>query len=274
MRTAGKMTLLLALSLFTSTSAFVCDCGDDIGDADNDGDCDCPNCEDEDSWTCTSCAGGCPTCGGNYITCSPSSGGDPFTTFHGKTTQYWPPLDTRVKLLQVDDVKLFGVSEDLRPETDSQWFQKLILAKGKSDVVVTHSAPATTLFPNSSSTKPNTLIASVVSGNGWHKMTAGHQTTMDGQVLLHFKNLSPKIGKGVKQALVIQTAGMNVTIHSAKAQKFKNKVKQIKYVHLDMEVNGLDYDKATGVLPEIWGLRPMTTDVKAMMQKPAMTVVV
>merc|ERR1719386_603630 len=57
--------------------------------------------------------------------------------------------------------------------------------------------------------------------------------------------------------------------HAAKANKFTDKVKQLKHMHLDMSFGDLATKTITGgILPQIWGIQARTPEVEQMLHRP------
>lgn len=62
---------------------------------------------------------------------------------------------------------------------------------------------------------------------------------------------------------------LGLTIRSSVANKFADKEERARHIHLDLEWTHIARrEEARGVLPEIWGLAPMTEETKAMLLPP------
>ena len=97
----GFVFLILWLTGVFANS-FMCDNGCTIDAAYvNDDDCDCPDCSDENSWSCSTCAGGCK----NYCPDSPTSCIDSTTDHETYSSDLWTCNDgcTILSTFQNDD---------------------------------------------------------------------------------------------------------------------------------------------------------------------------
>jgi hypothetical protein len=80
-----------------------------------------------------------------------------------------------------------------------------------------------------------------------------------------------KIGTGhVETATIKVGADFELSLWTAKASKFASELDQITNAHLDFKVLKYDRKFATGPLPEMWGLRPMSAITKTMLSPHAM----
>jgi len=217
----------------------------------------------------------------DYCRCAVHAGtiGDPFTNFNGVRTQFWPPVGVRVKLLEVDGVQLSATSDDYSNSESMLWFSQFVLSKDKKDIVRMVAADPKPLMAQKAlaadSQALRTLDLSILGAGRWQNITnEGSYATADGSISLVFLHTAKKFGTGYQQAVKIQSREMNVTILSAKANKFHDPLKQLSNLHLDMKVTQIDLMKVIGVLPEIWGLKPMTAEVKDMLRTPRKPVVI
>jgi len=74
-----------------------------------------------------------------------------------------------------------------------------------------------------------------------------------------------RVGLGYSERVDIITATFHIRVTSAAAKKFADKAMQVKALHLDVEFFVFDKTAAHGVLPELWGLVPISNDTKKLL---------
>ena len=75
-------------------------------------------------------------------------------------------------------------------------------------------------------------------------------------------------GHAYVESVDITAASFRMRVTSAKAKKFKNKETQVKALHLDVEFYQFDKEAVRGVLPELWGLVPISKATEKLLKKP------
>jgi len=209
---------------------------------------------------------------------APKVSGDPYTIINGTRTQFWLPVEEYVKLVEVEDVELHGMSRSYASGKGQQWITDYRLMSKKKDVLRVSAVDPEGLVPHDVPTQnkgppKDTLSVSIMvtTKAGWQRMTttaAGLNDVNKDNVKVTFKEHHKRIGVGQKQAVIIESAGMVLHLFAAKANKFRTEEDRIKHLHVDMTINKLDYSKAAGVLPEIWGLVPMSSATQDMLKPP------
>jgi len=83
--------------------------------------------------------------------------------------------------------------------------------------------------------------------------------------------LQKRIGNGFSERVDIVTADLHIRIATAKAKKFNEEEMQVKALHLDVEFMRFNSSAARGVLPELWGLVPISAGTKKLLSRPSNT---
>merc|ERR550532_2925372 len=103
----------------------------------------------------------------------------------------------------------------------------------------------------------------------FYKKVTGQKSAGGGAVTVTAQRQQARIGRIFQKEMVtIETENMAVKVFSSKANKYRDEALQLRNFHLDMSLTNVDLEEAAGVLPEIWGIRPMSGQVKAMLSKP------
>mmetsp|Transcript_8080 Transcript_8080/g.17064 ORF Transcript_8080/g.17064 Transcript_8080/m.17064 type:complete len:454 (-) Transcript_8080:109-1470(-) len=86
-----------------------------------------------------------------------------------------------------------------------------------------------------------------------------------------------RIGKAARECVEVWSPSVNILICSSPALEYTGTKKAIEFAHLDMMTNfdgkePMDSSDLKGILPEVWGLTPMTEATKAMLSPPKETI--
>lgn len=214
-----------------------------------------------------------------YLTPGPTAtaavSGDPFTTFKGVKTQFWLPMDEVVTLLVVGNVEVQGMARPYASAKGMQWITDYRVLCKQEEVLRTWAVDPEGLLPvarDKAASNPaiHTLGTSVLHGGAWKNMTvdAGRAAAGNGEVHFSYQTMNSFIGLGQKEAVSIEAEGMKIRFFSAKAPKFESDAEAIRHLHVDMVINKVDHMLAKGLLPEIWGVEPMTKTTRAMLKPP------
>jgi hypothetical protein len=165
--------------------------------------------------------------------------GDPFTTDKdGKSVQFWLPLEKDSHLLTCENVQLQGHAMPSGVAGDhQQWFDRFQVHIGGSEMLKVEVAPA------------NATMSVAVQGT---RLTQGATVVKDGYQLDFAQDLK-----------TARFATGNVAMGFAASTGTKGKP------HLDLRFEKLDTKTCSaGVLPEIWGVVPMSKETTAMLKAP------
>uniref|UniRef100_A0A7S0IYW2 Uncharacterized protein n=1 Tax=Calcidiscus leptoporus TaxID=127549 RepID=A0A7S0IYW2_9EUKA len=133
-------------------------------------------------------------------------------------------------------------------------------APAKLYIEVTIVNPATLLQPDLTRKPPlpgaplSTMVVSV----GGLPLMAGVHAFPPVVIEAAADPRAKRIGSGFVEHVDITTAHLSMRVLSARAKKFAEPEMQVKALHLDVEFFKFDKAAARGVLPELWGLAPLS----------------
>eukprot|EP00930_Biecheleria_cincta_P016252 TRINITY_DN13296_c0_g1_i1.p1 TRINITY_DN13296_c0_g1~~TRINITY_DN13296_c0_g1_i1.p1 ORF type:complete len:455 (-),score=66.03 TRINITY_DN13296_c0_g1_i1:189-1553(-) len=203
---------------------------------------------------------------------------DPITIYKGKKTKFWLPLHTLMPLVKTPDVTVMA-SVFPGPLIDQQWFDRFVILTTRGEQVAeVRLAPQVT---NQSGQPrrcrvPGTLcqLEIFLSNSNAPTATANkHLFDIFGvKVGVGRQQVSQKVhGHPVIEFLVVETDSITFIISAAHAgNEFPHDAQmQKKYTHLDWITLDIKDEIAwTGVLPELWGIAPLSDEVAAMKVAP------
>jgi len=198
--------------------------------------------------------------------------GDPVTVFHGKRTQFWIPDGIFVELIAVGGDVLHGMANAWSLVGDHQWFTKFKVEVQGREAVRVAARPDLLAKASADDTQlrgPKPLQTLDIRLDGvFEKNVTGQQKAGGGTVVVTAQRQRTRLGRTFKEMVTIETENMAVALFSSSATKFSDEALQLRNVHLDMMLTNVDLDKSSGVLPELWGIRPMSRQVMAMLSNP------
>lgn len=203
---------------------------------------------------------------------------DPITIYKGKKTKFWLPLHTLMPLVKTPDVTIMA-SVFPGPSPDQQWFDRFIIFTPSGEQVAdVRLAPQVT---NRSGqirrcTVPGTLcqLEIFLSNSDAPAVTAKkHLFDIYGvKVGVGRQQVTQKVhGHPVIEFLAVETESITFIISAAHAgNEFPDDLQmQKKYTHLDwITLDMKDETTWTGILPELWGVAPLSDAVAAMKIAP------
>ena len=200
---------------------------------------------------------------------NPFAGGDPLTQFGGVETRYWLPAGQEVKLFAQGDVEILATAGPT-PGADQKvgdWIHSMrVLRASKTAVSVNlnRAAPLAPAMPIDSSLR---LLNVSIAGR---TMGSLGNATVDGLSVAAQRDTVKKIGNASAESIRITLgADFAVSVLAAKAVKFPSLTEQARHVHLDLFFDAIDKKAAHGVLPEIWGIAPMSLETKRLLVDPS-----
>jgi len=200
------------------------------------------------------------------------AGGDPVTYFGGKKFKFWMPLHTELELLRTPEMTLYGTVFP-GPKSDQQWFDYFKVAFPDGTPVAQVSVKRDrysnrTLSSRCASRRFETL-----------DIFLGSSTSP----LKEMKKMEISAGKSVRfeincrnqasrtEYLYFETPSIVFVITSSHAGvEFPDDAQlAFKYTHLDFIVlETVRPQSFSGILPEIWDIRPRSKAVEAMLHPP------
>lgn len=203
---------------------------------------------------------------------------DPVTIFKGRKTKFWLPVNTLLPLLETPDLTVFA-STFQGPEPDQQWFGRFVVALPNgakvADITVNER-----LGRNATHTRHDKFSQlHVKMGDSTEPM----EMTRHSLRSVHGSNV--KIGVGSKrfdpprlhgaplvEFVHMESPSASFLIHASHAgTEFPDDLSlQAKYAHLDwMSFELVDVDSFSGILPELWGIQPLSDQVAQMKIPPS-----
>lgn len=236
---------------------------------------------------CDAALGVCPQ--------KPGTGGDPFTTYKGKTSQFWAPAGKPLDLMRCGPWTLRA--SVFNTGTGHQWFKDFSVWRNERTLAnISISSDVQDLTPedlkSSQATGPATVV---VQTNEWTLRESGvGQSLQGGEAQIATANLrganegrfeiraliTPN-GKhhGFHSAMIscddeVGGSGLAFEISSAPAVKLGTLHDRLRHAHLDLDflpsfnAEKTPWGPCTGVLPEVWGTQPLSEQVSQMLVPP------
>lgn len=215
--------------------------------------------------------------------------GDPITFYNGTKSKFWIPMQPSfVPLLQTPEVHLLA-SALQGPEEDLQWFDRFLVTLPDGarvlEVGVRRQHLEQLTSSNRSTPRPRSFRQGgfqqleVILGNDTRPLQVfkqGSFTVSGGSVTLAIAarhSYPPRFhGTPRTEYVHVQTESISFVLYGSHAgQEFPDNFSaQAKYVHMDLYcIEMIGEESFTGVLPEIWGIRPMSEEVKDMLLPPS-----
>ena len=197
----------------------------------------------------------------------PTSGGDPVTTFDGVSTRYWLKNGTETELFRLGNVALWGTAGPTPGYNKSvgEWLHSTRLVKGGETVLLVTVNHAANLS-ESRNDKTALRALSVRTVGGAALIGTGKAESGGVSVSVHV-DLTRRTPDEIVRVAIGDDLGL--VIRSSVANKFADEAERFRHIHLDLEWTHIARkEEAVGVLPEIWGLAPMSAATKAMLVPP------
>lgn len=70
------------------------------------------------------------------------------------------------------------------------------------------------------------------------------------------------------ETVTVTTQGFGVKVHSSLANKMTNQNEQVRFLHLDLSFTQINAAACSGILPEIWEVKPMSEATAALLRPP------
>ena len=77
-----------------------------------------------------------------------------------------------------------------------------------------------------------------------------------------------KIGSALAESAAVKAPGLELILESAKAKNYDTEAKQVRWAHLEMDVNGALPSGATGLVAEFAGLQKLSQRTKSYLAVP------
>jgi len=207
----------------------------------------------------------------NYGPASSFTGGDPVTYFGGQKWKFWLPLRQELLLLATPDLRLYGRVFP-GPQIDQQWFDYFMVALPDDTPIATvrvkpHSNRTLAASRRCGSKRFEMLDIFLGSGGRPLKeMRKMEYTAKSIRFEINCRNQAART-----EYLYFETPSIVFVITSSHAGvDFRDDpLMAFKYMHLDFLVmEALRPQTYSGILPEVWEVRPRSAEVDAMLIPP------
>mmetsp|Transcript_81535 Transcript_81535/g.225817 ORF Transcript_81535/g.225817 Transcript_81535/m.225817 type:complete len:522 (-) Transcript_81535:20-1585(-) len=203
-------------------------------------------------------------------------GDDPLTLYGGAIRKFWLPDKEFVPLLQTSELHLLGAAISNGTE---QWINRLVVTSTAGDPVLQvaiRSDIATSSRDNKPSDSFKTLNVTLdwLGGLSLKAIPPPEAYAYQwGRVVFAFGRVaSPhfKIGEAEAEMVVVEGASCKIVLMSNPANGFEGELAHLaaEYAHLDFVLQMRSRDTCEGILPELWGVRPLSNSTKALLEQP------
>lgn len=202
---------------------------------------------------------------------SGTSVGDPITTHNNVSRRYWLPTTGETLLLAQGVLEIYaraGPAPGNGPEV-GEWIHTIRVSKANKTVVSVNVNPVTEPLGPALSSVSLQLLNVSVAGRTLLQTGTGAGVQADGVSVSAELDAHHKVGAAAGESVRISQAGFAMKVLLAKAQKFATEAERIKHVHLDLYFDEVADRGLRGALPEIWGLAPLSSGTKALLNDPA-----
>ena len=196
-----------------------------------------------------------------------TSSGDPITTFDGVSTRYWLKNGTETELFRSGDIALLGTAGPTPGYDKSvgEWLHSARLIKAGETVLhvaINHAAGL------NKSRNDKTGLRSLNVRLGDAALTGSGKAESGGVSVSVEVDSAHEVPVEALRVTVGDELGL--VIRSSVARKFADKAEQARHIHLDLEWTHIKRKEAArGMLPEIWGLAPMSAATKIALVQPS-----
>jgi len=201
--------------------------------------------------------------------------GDPKTVHNGTETQFFLKDNEPKAVLKQGTLTLFyhvANPLDAAHHTGADWITSVgVAVEGAPSKYVNVSIiadPLSLLQPDLAlkpAPLPGAPLSTMIVSVGGEPLVAGVHTVEPMKIKATFDPGYKRVGLGYSERVDIITATFHIRVTSAAAKKFADKAMQVKALHLDVEFFVFDKTAAHGVLPELWGLVPISNDTKKLL---------
>eukprot|EP00930_Biecheleria_cincta_P073402 TRINITY_DN606_c0_g2_i2.p1 TRINITY_DN606_c0_g2~~TRINITY_DN606_c0_g2_i2.p1 ORF type:complete len:506 (-),score=98.73 TRINITY_DN606_c0_g2_i2:119-1582(-) len=203
---------------------------------------------------------------------------DPITIYNGKKTKFWLPIFGKHLLVQTPDL-VVSASVFQGPRKDLQWFDRFFikLPDGRQVVVVGIKRDSGN---NSARSRQSVFSQLDIKLGGSQEPLRERKNILysspDGQVKIAIgskRQDPPRLhGEPITEFVNVETKSISfVLVASHAGNEFPDDFEmQKKHAHMDWVTREMIGTKSfTGILPQIWGVQPLSEEVADMLKSPA-----
>jgi len=219
--------------------------------------------------------GGTPPC---TLTSPLAAGSDPVTYYNNIRREFWLPDGMLMPLLRTPDLVVHGATFAGGPS--EQWFDQFsITGKGGKHLLWVAIRKDIANF-NRSAAPPGSFETLEVVVDGTTPlpiMPRAEDVLNKGGIMIAFRRVSGhhhlqqwRIGRAARECVEVAGGYVHFTICSAAAVEYYGARQHlaVEYAHLDLAVFRMQHPELfRGILPELWGLQPMSSSTRAFTEK-------
>jgi hypothetical protein len=203
---------------------------------------------------------------------------DPITIYNGKRTKFWLPIFGKHLLVQTPDL-VVSASVFQGPRKDLQWFDRFFVKLPDGRQVVEVGINRDSRNSSARSRQPVFSQLDIKLGGSQEPLRERKNilfSSPDGQVKIAIgskRQDPPRMhGEPITEFVNVETKSMSfVLVPSHAGNEFPDDFQmQKKYAHMDWVTREMIGTKSfTGILPQIWGVQPLSAEVADMLKSPA-----
>jgi len=205
--------------------------------------------------------------------------GDPVTWYGNVREEFWLPHRVLSPLLLSPDMQVLASS---RPgHEEDQWIDRIVVASAAGEHVLDVTIKRNLTYFDRATLLPDSFETLDVKMEWWRSGLMAVMPPGDAQ-FNHWSGISLGFGRvrhfgqtnaGVaprREAVYVMSSSLKILILSSGAREYfidrgDSKHLAMEYSHLDLEIMEIrDNDELRGILPELWGILPMSEETKAL----------
>jgi len=211
---------------------------------------------------------------------TPSVSGDPITWHGNVREEFWLPHTVLSPLIRSPDMQVLASS--VPGHKEDQWINRIVITSGLGEPVLDVKIIKNLTYFNRGSLPPNAFETLDVKMEWWRPGVVGIMPPGDAQ-FNHWSGISMGFGRvrhygqlnaGAaprREAVYIVSKHLKILILSSAAREYflESGHLGMEYSHLDLEIMEIaDQKQITGILPELWGMLPMSEETKVLRKMP------
>jgi len=194
--------------------------------------------------------------------------GDPIVRVNGFKVKFDLPVAKSTLMWEDGLITLYAKADVLSADKRSQWFSEFVLwVMGETRAVIQRREmhPRLKAEPDMLNTLSLTIFDSAGFATKVGKV-GSHSRLGDGRVQIAVQPLNRTVGGLRSEAVNVKSECLDFSIVAEVAKKFGVRSEALKYVHLDITMQGMRAGAKAGLFAEIYGFLPMSADTANMMR--------
>eukprot|EP00928_Gymnodinium_smaydae_P044281 TRINITY_DN29547_c0_g1_i1.p1 TRINITY_DN29547_c0_g1~~TRINITY_DN29547_c0_g1_i1.p1 ORF type:complete len:546 (+),score=74.18 TRINITY_DN29547_c0_g1_i1:89-1726(+) len=204
---------------------------------------------------------------------SAANRGDPVAVYGNVKRKFWLPVGEPWLLLRTPELQLFGATFAGDDRECDQWFGHFALKDAHGRELMRVDVKRDLLAFNRSTHRSGTFETMDVVLSGDQQLRTRMWTSEGADVQLQFGPLSMwkyprlhcKLGYAEREVVYVQSPAIEFALITSEASEYCSGPKRVEFAHLDMMILSMRGEHSfSGVLPELWGVRPTSEEVEAL----------